>query len=142
MLFVTGKDFTLYKSQFHGERDQWFWTNNRLDSDKYDEHSDRCVLKSLVSDATSGVYLAGHIVKLDPNDAALIDKGDDGKGVIVPLVMRLSTSGTADIVQVINSLDSAKPFYSIDILEANVMTKRIIGLAVPRAHDLSIEDTG
>jgi hypothetical protein len=56
--------------------------------------------------------------------------------------MRSSATGTIDIAQVINSLDSAKPFYSIDILEANVMTKRIVGLAVPRAHDLSIEGTG
>jgi hypothetical protein len=35
MYFVTGKDFTLYKSQYDGERNQWLWTNNRLVSTKY-----------------------------------------------------------------------------------------------------------
>ena len=79
--------------------------------------------------------MGGHVAKLD----------SDGKATetIVPFIGRLADStNIPDIVQVIDAQDNEEPYYSIDILEANVASKKIIGLAVPRSSDLSLSNSG
>lgn len=79
--------------------------------------------------------MGGHVAKLD----------SDGKATetIVPFIGRLAHgTNIPDIVQVIDAQDNVEPYYSIDILEANVASKKIIGLAVPRSSDLSLSNKG
>jgi hypothetical protein len=93
------------------------------------------VLKAILYDSPGGTYLGGHVAKLD----------SDGKATetIVPFIGRLAHgTNTPDIVQVIDAQDNVEPYYSIDILEANVASKKIIGLAVPRSSDLSLSNKG
>ena len=93
------------------------------------------MLKAILYDFGGGTYLGGHVAKLDSNGKAT--------ETIVPFISRLAEEkNTPDIVQVIDAQDDVEPYYSIDILEANVASKKIIGLAVPRSSDLSLSNSG
>lgn len=76
-----------------------------------------CKLKTILFDTDSGLYFGGHVAKLDASGVST--------GKIVPLLARGNAQGRPDIVQVIDTVDitdDADPYYSIDILEANMAT--------------------